>query len=249
MSVCFGWESAMVRIDWRAAQALALAAALLVAGASGSQAAEASMQRTVTVSAEGSVSARPDIAFVSAGVVTEAETAQAALADNSTLMTALISNLKANGIAAEDVQTSSFNVSPKYDHRRDGSAPRITGYSVSNQVRAAVRELKRVGEVLDILVKGGANQIGGLSFDIGEPEALRDKARKAAFERARQRAALYAEAGGAKLGEVLTISEGAAHTPRGEPMRLRAAMAEAVPIEAGSQDIAVHVTVTWALDR
>ena len=205
------------------------------------------MQRTVVVSSEGSVAARPDIVRISSGVVTEAETARAALADNTTVMTALISNLKAAGIAADDLQTSSFTVSPRYQQRRDGKAPAIDGYRVSNEVHVVLRDMKRVGEILDKLVTLGANEIGGLSFDVSEPEALKDQARKLAFENARHRAKLYAVAGGAELGDVIAISEEVVHPgPRG-PMLARAAMSESVPIEAGTQRIEARVTVTWAL--
>jgi len=205
------------------------------------------MQRTITVSAEGRVSARPDLVRITSGVVTEAETAQAALADNNTLMTAVISNLKVNGVADADVQTSTFSVSPKYEHKRDGSVPIVRGYTASNQVHAVIRDLTKIGEILDVLVKGGAIQIGGISFDFAEPDALKDKARKAAFENARHRAEIYAQAGGASLGEVLTIAEDAGYSARPSPGFARAAMAESVPIEAGEQTLEVKVTVTWLL--
>ncbi|MGE0856584.1 MAG: SIMPL domain-containing protein [Hyphomicrobiaceae bacterium] len=235
------------RCRGRVLSAMVLAMSCVVGWGTAALAEEKQMQRTVTVSAEGSVAARPDIARLSGGVVTEAETARAALSDNSTIMTAHIDHLKKAGIASADLQTSSFNVSPRYTNRRDGQAQRIDGYRVSNEVHVVVRDLKRVGDVLDMLVSQGANQIGALSFDIAEPDAIKDKARKQAFENARRRAALYAEAGGAALGEVLTISEEAAHgVPRG-PMLARAAMAESVPVEAGSQQVDVRVTVTWAL--
>lgn len=205
------------------------------------------MQRHVTVSAEGSVSARPDMARVSSGVVSEAETAAAALSANSAAMEKLIAGLKAAGIAGEDIKTASFNVSPRYVHNRDGQPPRIDGYRVSNDVAIIVRDLEKLGALLDQLVRNGGNQIGGLSFDIAKADSLKDEARRAAMANARKRAELYATAAGARLGDVLSISEETVHVaPRGAVMA-RSAMAESVPIAEGSQDIEVRVTATWEL--
>lgn len=204
------------------------------------------MQRSISVSAEGSVLAKPDVARIQSGVVSEAASAREALAANSATMQKLISALKAAGIAAADLQTSSLNVQPRYAHDRDGKAPRIDGYSVHNDLSVVVRELPRLGEILDQLVTLGANQIGGLHFDVSEADQLRDEARKAAIANARKRAELYAAAAGVALGDVLSISESeAVIAPRG-PMLARAAMS-AVPIEEGSQRIEVRVSVVWAL--
>lgn len=204
--------------------------------------------RHVTVSAEGRVSARPDMARISTGVVSEADTASAALRANSATMEKLLSSLKAAGIAAADIQTSQFNVSPRYVHDRDGrKPPRIEGYSVTNEVHLAVRDLARLGELLDKLVELGANQIGGLSFDVAGSEALKDEARKLAISNARRRAEIYATAAGATVGDVIAISEETPHIQPMRPMLARAAMAESVPIAEGSQEIEARVTVTWEL--
>lgn len=205
------------------------------------------MQRSVTVSATGSVNAVPDIARISSGVVTEAATAREALTANNALVRKLTDALKESGIASADMQTSSITVSPRYTHNAEGRAPRIDGYTVSNDLTVVVRDLARLGDILDQLVSLGANQIGGLSFDIADPSALRDTARRQAVELARKRAELYAEAAGAKVGEVLTISESnMSHIPRDHGFA-RAALAESVPIERGSQQVEVNVVATWAL--
>ncbi len=205
-------------------------------------------QRYVTVSAEGKVSARPDMARISSGVVSEAASAKEALGANSLAMERLLTGLKAAGIAEEDIKTTSFDVSPRYQHSRDGSAPRIDGYRVSNDVSVVVRDLARLGPLLDQLVTLGANRIGGLSFDIEKIETLQDEARQKAIANARQRAELYASAAGARIGKVRVISEDMPQVlPRG-PMMARAAAAESVPIAEGSQEITARVTVTYALE-
>ncbi len=204
-------------------------------------------ERTVSVSATGSVAAEPDMAHISTGVIWEAETAREALAGNSAAMRRVIDGLKALGIEPRDIQTVSLNVEPRYPSKTTpGSTPQIAGYRVVNQIRVTVRRLVRLGEVLDQVVSLGANQMHGLVFDVSESESLKDKARKIAIANALHRARLYAQTSGAEVGAVLAISEEMGHVPHGATMS-RSAMLESVPIERGSQAIEVRVNVTWAL--
>ncbi len=226
--------------------ALLAAASLLVALASPLRAEEKPMDRLITVSATGYAYAEPDRATVSAGVAAEADTAAAALSANTELMQKVVDGLKESGIDAKDIQTSNFNVEPRYTNPRDGTPPVINGYRVSNQVTVLVRDLKSLGGLLDKLVTLGANQIGGLSFEVSKAETLKDEARKEAVANARRRAELLATAAGAEVGEVVTISEEVSYGgPR--PVAMRAAKAESVPIEAGTETLEARVTVTWKL--
>ena len=188
------------------------------------------MERTVSVSATGSVMAEADVAQISAGVVTEADSAKDAMGRNSIVMTKLIDGLKAAGIQPKDIQTTTLNVEPRYTQPKDGRAATINGYRVVNQVRLTVRDVKRLGEFLDQAIALGANQINHIAFDIAEPEMLKDEARKQAMENARRRGELYAKAAGGQLGPVLRISESVAdaHPMPGGRMAMRAS----VPIEA-----------------
>jgi uncharacterized protein YggE len=200
--------------------------------------------RTVSVSAIGSVTAEPDVAQISAGVVTEADSAKDAMSRNSIVMTKLIDGLKA-GIQPKDIQTTTLNVEPRYTQPKDGRVATINGYRVVNQVRLTVRDVKRLGDVLDQAIALGANQINHIAFDIANPEALKDEARKQAMENARRRGELYAKAAGGQLGPVLRISEsvGEPHPMPGGRMAMRAS----VPIEAGTRSLEVEVHVTYAL--
>ncbi len=206
------------------------------------------LHRTVTVSATATVAAKPDQARISSGVVSEAATARDALSKNTALMTKVITELKTGGIAADDIQTSSFNVEAvtAYDSR-ENTPPRITGYRVSNQVGVLVRDLAKLGDVLDKLVTAGANAVSGLSFEVSTADALKDDARKEAMANALRRATLLAKAGGADVGDVMQISEDiVADGPR--PFATaRMAKAEAVPIESGTSVLEARVTVTYAL--
>ena len=205
------------------------------------------LERTISVSASGTVTAEPDIAHISAGVTTEGETAKDAIARNSAVMGKLIEGLKGAGIAARDIQTTTLQVEPRYTQPKDGRPGAISGYRVVNQVRLTVREVKRLGEVLDQAIALGANQINSIGFDVADAETLKDEARKQAMVNAKRRAELYATAAGAQLGQVLRISEGGAGDFAIRPMAGARSMAASVPIEAGTRTLTVHVDVTYAL--
>lgn len=205
------------------------------------------MTRQITVSAEGSVSAVPDAARIHSGVQTSAPSAQAALAENSKLMSNLVDGLKAMGVDPRDIQTASFNVQPQYQHNRDGTPPDVTGYQVVNEVNVLLRDIEKVGATLDKMIQLGANQVRGLDFEVLDSEKLSDEARKEAMANARRRAEVFAAAAGARIGKVLEIREGGGSNGGPRPM-LEARRASAVPIEAGEEVLSVAVTVTWALD-
>ena len=161
-------------------------------------------------------------------------------------MAKLIDGLKSLGIAPKDIQTTSVNVQPRYVQAKDGHPTTFNGYRVVNQVRLTVREIKRLGEMLDAAVTLGANQVNGITFDVSNAETLKDEARKQAMVNAKRRAELYATAASAQLGNVLTISENVNGGPH--PMSMaRSAVAGAVPIEAGTRTLTVEVHVTYSL--
>ena len=178
-------------------------------------AAHEEVPRRIVVNGTGEASARPDMAVISAGVVVQADTASAALADNTRAMNAVLEQLRASGLAPADVQTSQFTVSPLFETRRPDAEttepPRIVGYQVSNQVTARVRDLDRLGGVLDALVSAGANSVDGPSFEIADPKQLLGEARDAAVADAIAKARRYAAAAGVKLGEIISIEDGGSY--------------------------------------
>lgn len=233
-----------------------LLAAMLAAPAAAPAAAQTEPEvPRLTVTGEGRTQAPPDMATMMLGVVSEAETAGAALAANSQSMAAIVERLRSEGIEPRDLQTSNFSVQPRYsqpprDH--DGSQPfepRIIGYSVSNDLTLRVRELERVGELLDIVVTLGANSISGPSFTLEDPTALEDEARRAAVRDAMRKAQLYAGAAGVTLGAVQRIEE--VRFERPQPMAYAAMAREAadsaVPIEGGELTFHARVAISWAL--
>ncbi len=226
---------------------IALASGFLVTQATALHAEDKAMERTITVSATGTAEAEPDRARITSGVTTEAKTAREALAANSEAMSKVITELKASGIDPKDIQTAAFNVEPVMDFSKDGQPPVLRGYRVSNQVVVYVRELGKLGEILDKIVNAGANQIQGLTFEVSKEDTLKDEARKEAIANALRRAKLLAAAAGAEVGNVIQIAE---ETTSGGPVTYAPRMAKAAmaaPIETGTSTLEARVTVTWAL--
>ncbi len=202
------------------------------------------------VSAEGAVTRAPDIATISAGVVTQALTASAAMQENASRMSATVAALKAAGVADRDIQTASLSLSPQYRYA-ENKAPEITGYQASNQVSVRFRDVKRAGKILDTLVAQGANQINGPVFSVEKADAAIDEARVAAIKTARARADLYAQAAGLKVKRILSISESQGYAPPPYPvpmmMSARAEKADTA-IEPGEQKLSVNVSVSFELE-
>lgn len=203
------------------------------------------------VVAEGEVTRAPDVATIGAGVVTQAATAAAAMAENATRMAATVAALRRAGIADRDIQTSAINLSPQYRYG-ENVPPVITGYQAGNQVNVRFRDVKRAGAILDTLVAQGANQINGPTLAVDRPEAALDEARAAAIATARARAALYARAAGLSVKRILSISESGGFAAPSAPMpimvtaRKRGEMADTA-IEGGEQRLAVTVSVSFEL--
>lgn len=201
----------------------------------------------IVMTGTANVSATPDEAVVTAGVLTKADSARAALSSNTKQMRQVFTALKDLNIEERDITTSSFNISPNWEHGPSGSQQR--GYQVSNQVTVRLRDVTFVGAALDTLVRAGANQAGGVQFIVKNRDELLDSARTEAVGKAKDRAALYAEAAGVKLGKIIEITEGGFGRVPQPAFAGRAVALEAAPIAAGEQDLSVSVTITWAIDE
>ena len=200
------------------------------------------------VSATGEVQRVPDLATISAGVVTQAGKAQGAMAENAQRMTATIAALRAAGVADRDIQTDAVRLSPQYRYEQN-QPPVLTGYQATNSVSVRFRDLKRAGPILDALVAAGANQIDGPNLSVDKPEAALDEARTAALAKARARADLYAKAAGLRVAKIVAISEnGPSYVPAPPGiMAMARAKADSTPIEPGEQTLAVTLSVTFEL--
>lgn len=202
------------------------------------------------ISTHGESHRTPDVAAISAGVVTQNADANAAMRDNANRMSAVVAALKKTGVADRDIQTSSISLNPQYNYNNN-QPPTITGYQASNTVNVRLREIGKAGDVLDTLVKQGANQINGPVFSVDKPEAAMDEARTNAVQQARARADLYAAATGLKVRRIVSMSESGEMQPQPRPMMMRAQkMADAsTPVAAGENTLGVDLNVVYELGR
>ncbi len=206
----------------------------------------------LSVSASADAKRVPDIATISTGVVTQTADANAAMRANAAQMDKVMAAIRAAGIAERDIQTSGINLNPNYKYV-ENAPPTIVGYQASNNVNVKVRDLSKLGKVLDTFVEQGANQINGPSFEVDKPDEAYDEARIAAIKKAQARAKTYADALGLQVRRIVSISEGGASFPRPMPM-MRAMAADAgfakeTSVSPGESTLSVSVEVVFELGR
>ncbi|MBN6152028.1 SIMPL domain-containing protein [Xanthomonas sp. AmX2] len=205
----------------------------------------------LSIAAQAEARRTPDVATLSAGVVTQAADGNAAMRQNAEQMTKLMGAIRGAGIADKDIQTSGVNLNPQYKYA-DNQAPQITGYQASNTVSLKVRDIARLGKVLDALAAQGANQINGPSFEIDEPEPLYDQARLEALKKAQARAQTYARSLGLRVRRIVSISEGGGGGAPPMPMMRAMAMDKAqaeTPVAPGETTVSVNLDVVFELGK
>jgi uncharacterized protein len=199
----------------------------------------------VVVNGEGSVTVQPDYAQIRAGVTNKAKTVKDATEANTKLMGAITAALRDSGIEQKDIQTSHFSVQPVYASPQPNTEPKLSGFSVSNQLSISIRQIATVGTILDRVIAAGATDVGGVEFLHSDLSKALDQAREAAVADARRKAELYARAAGLELGRVVWITEDPGFAQPGQMKALRAAggLASPVPIAAGEDVLRVQITV------
>ena len=205
----------------------------------------------LSVSASADVKRAPDVASIGAGVVTQAADANAAMRANAEQMQKVMAAIRAAGIADKDIRTSGINLSPQYRYA-ENQPPAITGYQASNNVDLKVRDLGKLGKVLDALVASGANQVNGPSFEIDQPDAVQDEARRAALDKAQARAQMYAKSLGLQVRRIVSISEGGGfNPPMPMPMVRLAAMAKdaGTEVSPGENTVGASIDVVFELGK
>jgi uncharacterized protein len=202
---------------------------------------DAGVTRTITVTGNGVVKAKPDRAGFSFGVDSRAATAAEASAENARSMRRLIAALKAAGVTEEHLQTQQVSVWPQTDG--DG---RVTGYTANGSISAET-SIAEAGPVVDAATTAGANTVSGPSLTLSDSNAHEAQALKNAVADARRKAEALADASNASLGQVVKVVEGSAFQP--VPMYDRAAVAKdaGAPIEPGTVDTTASVTVTFSM--
>ena len=202
--------------------------------------------QTVSFTGEGKVKTEPDTAKVDIGLTTEGKDTITVQNENSSKMNAVIKFLKEKGIGEADIKTSNYSLSPKYEYSKGKSS--LVGYILNQNLTVTVRNLDKIGEILDGAVSSGANRIDSVSLFVDKPEELKNKAREEAVKAAKEKAMLTSKTAGFRLGRLVNFTEGFF----GEPPIFFEALAKggaapAPQIEPGTQEIKVSVTLTYLL--
>ena len=205
---------------------------------------------TLTLSASGEVRTRPDLAVIDLGVQAEARTAAGAFAQARVQMNAIASALHGQGVAEDDVQTSQLSLQAEYADG-DGRRPRLlTGYQASNSVSVRLHDIGRVGALVDAMVGAGANSVNGVSFQLADPSAAEDEARRIAVKALQAKADLYAQATGYRIRRLVSLSEGGGSSGGPVPMFTVRRMAfRSTSVAGGELTVSASVNAQYELAR
>jgi uncharacterized protein YggE len=208
----------------------------------------AAPEHIITVSGVGQVSVTPDVADVLIGVVVQRPTVAAAQSAAAESMNAVVAAIKRDGVADKDIVTVNLSLSPVYEYSSSGGAPRLVGQQFVNTVRVTVRTIGSVASVIDDAVGAGATTIGGIAFRLDDPRRVQAQARNLAMADARSKADALTSAAGVSIRGVATIYESTLQTnPTYAAAALAADKAASTPIQTGTTDIVVSVTVSYLI--
>ncbi|MBM4407413.1 MAG: DUF541 domain-containing protein [Chloroflexi bacterium] len=208
----------------------------------------ATPEHTISVTGIGRVLLRPDTADVRLGVVVQRPTATEARAAAATAMTAVVDVIRKAGIADADIQTSSLSLQPVYDYNKNSTPPPLVGFQVVNTVNIVVRDLAKVGRLVDDAIAAGATSVDGVTFRVDNPTDAEAKARKAAVDDARAKANALASAAGVSIVGVSAISEVSAPIPYPQYESAKvAADGAGTPVLPGTTEISVSVSIVYRI--
>jgi len=207
---------------------------------------------SISITGEGKVTGVPDVAKIQLGYSVEKKTVAEAQKENTVKMNAVIDKLKKDfKIDAKDIKTVNYYISPQYDWSEGRQS--LRGYLVSQDLSVKVREMDKVSQILDVAGSIGLNQIGNLSFEMDNPEKLKEEARAMALEQAKAKAEALSEIVGVKLGKIISFSESSSDGGS-MPMYSLNKMADSMggggaapSVEAGSNEITVFATVQYEI--
>lgn len=210
----------------------------------------AQYKNTISVSGEGKVSAKPDIGQVNLSVVSESKTVAVAQKDNTEKMNKIIKAMKDLGVEEEDLKTTNYNVSPNYQYH-DGKSE-IIGYQIAQTLEVKIRDLEKVGDILNQAAVAGANQVGSLSFTFDDPEKLNTEARQKAIDNAKTKAQDLAKALGVSLGKVVSFSESSYGQPTpmyyaNEALGKGVDSAPTPEVQTGENEINISVSLSYEI--
>lgn len=205
---------------------------------------------TFSVSGEGKALVKPDIALVTAGVSATGQTVSQAQQQIITASGKIVSAVKDLGIDSKDIKTINYSINPTYDFR--SGTQKIIGYSAATTLQVKVRTLDKTSSVIDAATAAGANQVGGVTFDVDDPAKGQNEARKMAVLEAKKKAQQAAETAGFTLGRIINYQEEFGGTPRPPVALMNADRGSAKnntesTIEPGSSEITSTVTLSYEL--
>ncbi|HZQ10344.1 MAG TPA: SIMPL domain-containing protein [Anaerolineae bacterium] len=206
----------------------------------------------IGVTGTGQVFVKPDTGIASVGVNVTAPTLDAALNEVNQKMTAVINAIKAQGVDAADIQTTSYNVSPITNQPKEGESAVVTGYNVQNIVTVKIRNIDNVGKVLDAALAAGANSINSVYFTVDNPTQAENDARTQAVKNAMAKAQTLAAAAGVKVGNIVSISDISPQVipfVRTAEFAVPAAANSAGPIETGQTSVMVNVEMHFEISQ
>ena len=204
--------------------------------------------KTISISADGKVTVSPDTAKISFSVVTDGQTAEEVQQKNTQVMNKVIDYVKSNGVDAQDIKTTNYNLYPRYDYINGKQTP--AGYNLNQTLEVKIRDLAKVGQILTGAIARGANQVSGVEYTVDDPDAFRAQARAQAFTKAQTKAKELTKLVGVRLGSVQTFSESVSGGP---PIYFEKAygMGGAGPVvpetQPGNQEITVTVNVVFEI--
>jgi len=205
-------------------------------------------QNQISVSGTGKVYVKADIATVSLGMKTEGYNLKDIIKTNVDAMNNIVKGLKELGIEEKDLQTTEYNIYPKYNWTKDkGTVP--DGYTISQSVSVKIRDFAKIGDVFKVSIDNKANVVGGLQFTIENPEKVRQEARAKAILQAKENANNLAKESGIKLGKLINVYEGYSPSPIMYSSKMGgmggAEMSSAPDIQVGQQEVSVTINLTY----
>lgn len=201
---------------------------------------------TFNVSGEGNATATPDVALVTVGIQASGQTVKAAQEQINSVINKVSEAIKAQGVEAKDIKTQNYNINPEYDY---SGIQKIKGYLANTNLSVKVRQIDKVNSIIDAATQNGANQVGGVSFNIDDKTRLENEAREKAVAEAKSKAENAAKIAGFKLGKIINYSENFGGFPA--PIRamgtLNAVSEKATQIEPGSSEVTVNVILSYEI--
>ena len=219
---------------------------------------EIETKNTITISDPGEIYAKPDLALVNLSVKTEAKTVSEAISENTKKMNRVIDFVKGEDVEEKDLKTTSFNIYPRYEWRKEVGIPPypegkrvLIGYEVTQSLQVKIRDMEKIGNIIEGATAAGVNQVGNLQFTIDKQDELKAEARTQAIDKAKAKAKELASQLGVNLVRITNFSESSV-LPRYYDLRFEEmvgmGVAEAPQIETGENKITVTVTITYEIN-